>query len=78
VAVVGPTGPTRGQMTLSADGSRKKGVDLYAAVFQARNTLAVVRLGPGTHSVRIEASGSGSRRTVAIDDIVILQWKLSG
>jgi hypothetical protein len=78
VAVVGPTGSTRGTMIIRVDGSRKATVDLFSSTFQARRELASIRIsGSGEHTIRIDAASSGGRRTVAVDDIVILDWILS-
>jgi hypothetical protein len=78
VAVVGPTGSTRGRMIVSVDGSRKATVELFASSFHARTELASVRISKaGEHTIRIEAAASGGRRTVAVDDFVILDWTLS-
>ena len=78
VAVIGPTGATRGRMIIRVDGSRKATVDLYSATFHARTELASIRLsGSGEHAIRIEAAVSSGRRTVAVDDIVVLDWTLS-
>lgn len=77
IAVVGPTGPTRGALTVSVDGHREAAVDLFATTFRPRTTLASLRVDRGEHVVRIAADRSGSRRTVAIDDILILNWTLS-
>jgi hypothetical protein len=78
VAIVGPTGPTRGTMVVRVDGSRKDTVGLYSSTFHARAELASIRIsGSGKHAIRIDAAASHGRRTVAVDDIVVLDWTLS-
>jgi hypothetical protein len=78
VAVVGPTGSTRGTMIIRVDGSRKATVDLFSSTFHARTELASIRIsGSGEHTIRIDAAASGGRRTVAVDDVVVLDWALS-
>jgi hypothetical protein len=78
IGIVGPIGKTRGRMTVTVDGKREASVDLYASTYQARSALATVRLDkPGEHVVRIEAAKSSGRATVAVDDIVVLDWTLS-
>ena len=44
VAVVGPTGSTRGRMIIRVDGSRKATVDLFSSTFHARTELASIRI----------------------------------
>ena len=73
LAVVGPTGPTRGRMIIDVDGKRADVVELYATHYRPRVVLFEDRWSkPGVHEVRIEARARDGRRTVAIDDLVIL------
>ncbi len=73
IAVVGPTGPTRGRMIIDVDGKRADVVELYSADYRPRVDLFGTRWAePGAHKLRIEARPRDGRRTVAIDDLVIL------
>jgi hypothetical protein len=77
VAIVGPVGPTRGRLTLEVDGDREATVDLYSATYHARRDLASARFSPDDHVIRITAGSSGGRRTVAVDDFVVVDWTVS-
>lgn len=78
LAIVGPTGPTRGRMVITVDGDPDATVDLYSSRFRARVVLFEVswRIA-GPHEIRIEAQPAGGRRTVAVDDIVTLRSTVS-
>jgi hypothetical protein len=78
IAIIGPVGATRGRMTIAVDGRRKDTVDLFASSYHPRVLLSTVQLGGAEeHSLRITAGTVNGRRTVAVDDIVVLQWTLS-
>lgn len=73
IAIVGPTGPTRGRMIVSVDGTRADVVDLRSARFVARQVLFTVSWrASAMHEISIEAEPVGGRRTVAVDDLVTL------
>ncbi|HET9457945.1 MAG TPA: hypothetical protein VFO78_11420, partial [Candidatus Limnocylindrales bacterium] len=78
IAIVGPTGPTRGRMIVTVDGTRADVVDLRSAHFVARQVLFTASLpAPALHEITIEAEPVGGRRTVAVDDIVTLGWTVN-
>ena len=78
LAIVGPRGPTRGRMIISVDGERAAVVDLGAADFEPRVRLFEISLpDPGDHEVIVEARPLDGRTTVAVDDIVTLDWSTS-
>jgi Alginate lyase len=73
IAIVGPTGPTRGRMIVTVDGVRADDIDLRSSRFRARNVLFTTSWRDASvHELVIEARPSSGRRTVAIDDIVTL------
>ncbi len=73
IAIVGPTGPTRGRMVVNVDGNRADDVDLRSSRFRPRHVLFTASWdGAAVHEVEIEARPSSGRRTVAVDDIVTL------
>ena len=73
IAIVGPTGPTRGRMIVNIDGDRADDIDLRSGRFRPRHVLFTMSWGEaGEHEVEIEARPSSGRRTVAVDDIVTL------
>jgi hypothetical protein len=73
ISIVGPTGPTRGRMIVTVDGTRADVVDLGSARFVARQVLFTVSWPEAAvHEITIEAEPIGGRRTVAVDDIVTL------
>jgi hypothetical protein len=73
IAIVGPTGPTRGRMIVTVDGVRADDIDLRSSRFRARNVLFTMSWkDAAVHEVEIEARPSSGRRTVAVDDIVTL------
>ena len=79
IAIVGPTGPTRGRMIITVDGVRADVVDLRSSRFVARTVLfATSWSDAAVHEIRIEARPSNGRRTVAVDDIVTLTSTVSG
>ena len=79
IAIVGPTGPTRGRMIVTVDGTRADVIDLRSSHFRPRNVLFTMSWDvAGVHELEIEAQPSGGRRTVAVDDLVMLQSTLSG
>ena len=79
IAIVGPTGPTRGRMIVTVDGTRADVIDLRSSHFRPRNVLFRMSWDvAGVHELEIEAQPSGGRRTVAVDDLVMLQSTLSG
>ena len=78
IAIVGPTGPTRGRMVISVDGVRADVVDLRSDGYRPRVLLFQASWPTaGHHEVTIEAARVGGRRTVAVDDIVTLISTLS-
>jgi hypothetical protein len=78
LAIVGPRGPTRGRMIVTVDGERAAVVDLRASGFEPRVTLFEISLPePGDHTITIEARPLDGRTTVAVDDIVTLDWSAS-
>jgi hypothetical protein len=78
IAIVGPTGPTRGRMIVTVDGTRADVVDLRSAKFLARQVLFTASWpAAAAHEIAIEAEPVGGRRTVAVDDIVTLGWTVS-
>ena len=73
IAIVGPTGPTRGRMVVNVDGERADDIDLRSSGFRPRNVLFKTSWDvAGVHALEIEARPSSGRRTVAVDDIVTL------
>jgi hypothetical protein len=79
IAIVGPTGPTRGRMLVDVDGAREDDIDLRSSHFRPRNVLFTMSWDvAGVHELEIEARPSSSRRTVAVDDIVMLRSTLNG
>ena len=79
IAIVGPTGPTRGRMIVTVDGARADDVDLRSSRFRPRNVLFTMSWDvAGVHEVEIEALPSSGRRTVAIDDFVTWRSTLNG
>lgn len=79
VAIIGPTGPTRGRLIIDVDGVRADDISLRTNEFQARNVLFTMSWSvAAAHEIVIEARPSSGRRTVAIDDIVTLTSTLSG
>jgi hypothetical protein len=78
IAIVGPTGPTRGRMIITVDGAREDDVDLRSSRFRPRVVLFTMSWDDAAvHEVEIEARPSSGRRTVAVDDIVILSSSVS-
>ena len=73
IAIIGPTGPTRGRMIVNVDGDRADDIELRSSRFRPRNVLFTASWDEAAvHVVEIEARPSSGRRTVAIDDIVTL------
>ena len=73
IAIIGPTGPTRGRMIVTVDGVRADDIDLRSSRFRARNILFTTSWSDAAvHELVIEARSSSGRRTVAVDDIVTL------
>ena len=78
IAIVGPTGPTRGRMIVNVDGAREDDVDLRSTRFRPRVVLFAMSWDDAAvHEVEIEARPSSGRRTVAVDDIVVLSSAVS-
>ena len=78
IAIVGPTGPTRGRMIVTVDGAREDDVDLRSTRFRPRVLLFAMSWDDAAvHEVEIEARPSSGRRTVAVDDIVVLSSAVS-
>ena len=78
IAIIGPTGPTRGRMIITVDGGRAKVVDLQSSHFKARTVLFTASWsGPGVHELVIESQPRNGRPTVAVDDIVTLTSSLT-
>ncbi len=78
VAIVGPTGPTRARLVVFVDGAREATVELYSARYTARTSLFSTFGGSAAeHEIRLVAEPAGGRRTVAIDDLVTLSWRVS-
>jgi hypothetical protein len=79
IAIVGPTGPTRGRMIVTVDGARADDIDLRSSSYRPRNVLFTMSWDvAGVHELEIEARPSGGRRTVAVDDLVTLRSALNG
>jgi Alginate lyase len=77
IAIIGPTGPTRGRMVVTVDGARADDIDLRSTHFRPRNLLFTMSWDvAGVHELEIEARPSSGRRTVAVDDIVTLRSTL--
>ncbi len=73
IAIIGPTGPTRGRMIVNVDGNRADDIELRSSRFRPRNVLFTASWDEAAeHVVEIEARPSSGRRTVAIDDFVTL------
>ncbi len=73
IAIIGPTGPTRGRMVVTVDGVRADDIDLRSSRYRARNVLFTTSWSDAAvHELVIEARSSSGRRTVAVDDIVTL------
>lgn len=78
IAIVGPTGPTRARMIVTVDGAREDDVDLRSTSFRPRVVLFAMSWDEAAvHEVEIEARPSSGRRTVAVDDIVVLSSAVS-
>ena len=77
VAVIGPTGATRGRMDITWDGGLER-IDLGRDEYTPRTLLFTTNWhGPAERQIAITANRVGSRRTVAVDDIVVLTYSLS-
>ncbi len=71
--VIGPVGPTRGQLEVIVDGRSVATVSLHAASYAARRVLATIHFdGSGDHEVVLRAAGRAGASTVAVDEIVRL------
>ncbi|HET7473154.1 MAG TPA: alginate lyase family protein [Candidatus Limnocylindrales bacterium] len=70
--IIGPVGPTRGEMEVIVDGKLADRISLRANAYRARQVLDALHwTTPGSHTVVIRASG-GAGRTVAVDELVRL------
>jgi hypothetical protein len=79
VAVVGPMGPTRGRIRIEAPGIDTQTIDLGRLEYVPRVLLAILRWDDGgPREIRFVANAAGSRRTVAIDDLVVLTYDVTG
>ena len=77
VAVIGPTGATRGRIDITWDGGIER-IDLGRDEYTPRTLLFTTNWhGPAERQIAIAANRVGSRRTVAVDDIVVLTYSLS-
>ena len=77
IAVIGPTGATRGRMDITWDGGVER-IDLGRDEYTPRTVLfATSWHSPAEREITIRATRVGSRRTVAVDDIVVLTYALS-
>jgi hypothetical protein len=72
LVIIGPIGPTRGEMQVLVDGKLIDTIQLHASSYVARQVLATLHWStPGAHTVVIRAS-SADGRTVAVDELVRL------
>ena len=75
VAFIAPRGPGRGQLVIRVDRGRPVTVDLAAERRSWRDLVAVLRLGPGTHTIVVRAGTANdpaARGRVELDAIVTL------
>ena len=72
--VIGPVGPSRGQLEVIVDGRSVATVSLHAASYVARRVLATVHFDlSGDHEVVLRAIARPGASTVAVDEIVRLE-----
>lgn len=70
--LIATTGPTRGKVKVYVDGKYVKTVSLYSSVTQYRKPILLKSLkGSGTHTVRLVAAPTSTRKRVDIDGLAV-------
>jgi hypothetical protein len=77
LAIIGPVGATRGRMDVAWGGGVER-IDLGRDDYTARTLLFSTNWpSPAERELSVEAVAVGGRRTVAVDDVVVLTYELN-